>query len=49
MADTLHHSLLALYGEVSSRCDCKVKQDGQCTHNVTMRRVHETVVAVEKQ
>jgi hypothetical protein len=25
------------------------KQDKQCTYNVTLRRVHETIVAVEKQ
>ena len=27
----------------------KIKQDRQCTYNVTLRRVHETIVAVEKQ
>jgi hypothetical protein len=25
------------------------KQDRQCTHNVTLRRVHENIFAVEKQ
>ena len=25
------------------------QQDSQCTYNVTLRRVHETTVAVEKQ
>ena len=25
------------------------EQDRQCTYNVTLRRVHETIVAVEKQ
>jgi hypothetical protein len=25
------------------------KQDRQSTHNVTLRRVHETTVAIEKQ
>ena len=25
------------------------EQDRQCTYNVTMRRVYETIVAVEKQ
>jgi hypothetical protein len=25
------------------------QQDRQCTYNVTLRRVHETIVAVEKQ
>jgi len=27
----------------------RVKQDSRCTYNVTSRRVHATVVAVEKQ
>ena len=27
----------------------KSKQDRQCTHNVTLRRVYETTVTVEKQ
>jgi hypothetical protein len=27
----------------------KIQQDRQCTYNVTLRRVHETIVAVEKQ
>ena len=27
----------------------KIKQDRQCTYNVTLRRVHETIVGVEKQ
>jgi hypothetical protein len=27
----------------------KIKQDRQSSHNVTLRRVHETTVAVEKQ
>ena len=27
----------------------KCKQDRQCTHNVTLRRVREATVAVEKQ
>jgi hypothetical protein len=27
----------------------KEKQDRQCRYNVTVRRVHETIVAVEKQ
>jgi len=26
-----------------------IKQDRQCTYNVTLRRGHATVVAVEKQ
>jgi len=26
-----------------------IKQDRQCTYNVTMRRVRVTIVAVEKQ
>ena len=25
------------------------KRDTQCTYNVTLRRVHETIVAVEKE
>ena len=29
--------------------DVKGKQDRQCTCNVTLKRVHETIVAVEKQ
>jgi hypothetical protein len=28
---------------------CTEKQDRQCTYNVTLRRVHETIVVVEKQ
>jgi len=27
----------------------KIKQDRQCTHNVTLRRVRATTVTVEKQ
>ena len=27
----------------------KNEQDRQCTHNVTLRRVRKTIVAVEKQ
>jgi hypothetical protein len=27
----------------------EAKQDRQCTYNVTLERVHETIVAVEKQ
>jgi hypothetical protein len=27
----------------------RIKPDRQCTYNVTMRRVHKTIVAVEKQ
>jgi hypothetical protein len=30
-------------------CNIKIKQDRQRTYNVTLRRVHETTVAVEKQ
>jgi hypothetical protein len=26
-----------------------IEQDRQCAHNVTLRRIHETIVAVEKQ
>jgi hypothetical protein len=29
--------------------EAQVKQDRQCTHNVTMRGFHETITAVEKQ
>ena len=36
-----HHSW---YG-----CCGKDKQDRQCTHNVTLRRVHETFVVVERK
>jgi hypothetical protein len=25
------------------------EQEGQCTYHVTLRRVHKTIVAVEKQ
>jgi hypothetical protein len=28
---------------------CNIEQDRQCTYNVTLRRVHETTVVVEKQ
>jgi hypothetical protein len=35
-----------LYTTVHS---CKIKQEEECTYNVALRRVQETIVAVEKQ
>jgi hypothetical protein len=35
--------------ELSGRGDVKEKQDRQHTYNVTLRRVHERAVTVEKQ
>jgi len=28
---------------------CKNEEDGQCTYNVTWRRIHANIVTVEKQ
>jgi len=33
--------------EQSNKADNKYRQDGQCTHNVTLRRVRATIVAAE--
>jgi hypothetical protein len=43
--------ILTLYISVVALCATrfKIKQDRQCTYNVTMRRVHESIVAVEKE
>ena len=34
---------------VGALCEIILKQDRQCTYNATLRRMHETIVAVEKQ
>ena len=40
---------LSLDPSVPRHTRFKNKQDIQCTYNVTLRRVHETIVAEEKQ
>ena len=50
-AKTLYFIVCALWRKKIHALNCVrvIQQDRQCTYNVTLRRVHETIFAVEKQ